>query len=77
MNLVEFRASKALTQQQFADSIGVKQQTIAKYESCKSKPSFDVINRICSTYGVTIQDVWDMFGLDKSDNVDAFENKQE
>lgn len=78
MNLIEFRARNQLTQQQFAESIGVRQQTIAKYETSKSKPSLDVINRISSVYEITIQEVWEMFRLNeliKSDNVDAFDEK--
>ena len=48
----ELRKKIGLTQQDFADRIGVKQSTIATYEMGRNEPSNPIINAICSTYNV-------------------------
>lgn len=50
--LKELRKSLKLTQQEFADRIGVKRNTIAQYESGRNAPIDAVITLICRTYGV-------------------------
>lgn len=51
--LKELRKSLNLTQQEFADKIGVKRNTIAQYESGRNAPIDAVITLICRTYGVS------------------------
>ena len=46
------RKALGLTQQKFADGMGVKQNTIAQYESGRNEPLDAVITLICRTYGV-------------------------
>ena len=41
-----------LTQQEFADHIGIKRNTIANYESGRNEPVDSVISLICREYGV-------------------------
>ena len=41
-----------LTQQEFADRIGIKRNTIANYESGRNEPVDSVISLICREYGV-------------------------
>lgn len=48
----ELRKTLGLTQQRFADGMGVKQNTIAQYESGRNTPIDAVINLICRTYNV-------------------------
>ena len=46
------RKSLKLTQLAFAESIGMKQNTIASYEMGRVAPSDAAINNICKTFGV-------------------------
>lgn len=48
----ELRKALGLTQQKFADGMGVKQNTIAQYESGRNEPLDAVVTLICRTYGV-------------------------
>ena len=48
----ELRKALGLTQQKFADAMGVKQNTIAQYESGRNAPIDAVITLICRTYDV-------------------------
>lgn len=41
-----------LTQQEFADKIGMKRNTIANYESNRNEPSNSVISLICREFNV-------------------------
>ena len=50
--LKELRKTLNLTQQEFAEKIGVKRNTIAQYESGRNAPIDAVITLICRTYGV-------------------------
>lgn len=70
----ELRKALGLTQQKFADGMGVKQNTIAQYESGRNAPIDAVITLICRTYGVN--ETWlrtgegDMFvARDRSDAI--------
>ena len=49
----ELRNFLGLTQQQFADSLGIKRNTIAKYETGRGDPIDAVVSLICNTYNVT------------------------
>ena len=50
--LKEVRKVLGLTQQEFADTIGSKRNTIAKYETETNVPSTAVISLICSKFNV-------------------------
>ena len=41
-----------LTQQEFADKIGIKRNTVANYEINRNEPSNAVITLICKTYNI-------------------------
>ena len=41
-----------MTQQKFADAIGVKQNTVAQYEMGRNTPIDSVLNLICREYNV-------------------------
>ena len=57
----ELRKSLGLTQAAFAEKIGVKQNTIAQYESGRNNPTDAVLALICREYGVT--EVWLRTGI--------------
>ena len=50
--LKKLRKELDLTQQAFADKIGMKQNTIAQYEMGRTTPSDAIIFSICREYGV-------------------------
>lgn len=51
----ELRKVLGLTQQKFADSLGVKRNTIAQYESGRNAPIDAVLSLICREFGVNEQ----------------------
>ena len=51
-NIKELRVRLRLTQQEFADKIGVKRNTVATYEMGRSTPSEAAIVLICREFGV-------------------------
>ena len=86
--LKKLRNKLNLTQQEFADKIGSKRNTIAKYETSTNTPSTAVITLICKTFNVNEE--WlrtgigemfveeDFFSLDdyaKSNNLTDIEKK--
>ncbi|WP_306542065.1 helix-turn-helix domain-containing protein [Acidaminococcus intestini] len=48
----ELRKALGLTQQKFADKIGVKQNTVAQYEMGRNQPIDTVITLICKEFNV-------------------------
>ncbi|MFR4200837.1 MAG: helix-turn-helix domain-containing protein [Flavonifractor plautii] len=48
----ELRKALGLTQQKFADKIGVKQNTVAQYEMGRNQPIDTVIALICREFNV-------------------------
>ena len=56
----EIMANKKLSQQKFADMIGVNQTTVSQWLLGKKKPSYDSINFICKTFDITPNDFFGM-----------------
>ena len=54
--LKQLRKTLGLTQQEFADKIGSKRNTIAKYETNTNTPSAAVISLICREFDVN--EIW-------------------
>lgn len=52
----EARKSKGMTQQAFADAIGLKRNTVATYEMGKAMPSDRTISDICREFNVN--EIW-------------------
>lgn len=48
----ELRKYLGLTQQDFAEKIGVKQNTVATYEMGRNEPGAPIIHSICSAFNV-------------------------
>lgn len=61
MNLKELRETHKLTQSELAEIIGVKQSCIGNYENGSRHPRPIVAERISHTFGLTIEEVWNMF----------------
>lgn len=53
IRLKQLRKSLGLTQQSFADKIGMKQNTIAQYEMGRTTPSDAIIFSICREFNVS------------------------
>lgn len=72
----ELRKALGFTQQQFADALGVKRNTISQYEIGRNAPIDAVISLICREFGVS--EAWlrngegEMF-VPKSRNEELFE----
>ena len=49
----ELRKHLGLTQQEFADRIGVKQNTLSQYESGRNDPIDAVVSLICREFGIS------------------------
>ena len=49
----ELRKKLNLTQQEFADKIGMKRNTVANYETNRNEPSNSVISLICREFNVS------------------------
>jgi len=56
----KLRRSLDLTQQEFADRIGVKRNTVATYEGGRNEPVDSVVSLICREFGV--REEWLRFG---------------
>jgi transcriptional regulator with XRE-family HTH domain len=48
----ELRNQLTMTQQEFADRLGIKRNTVAQYEICRNEPQEAVINLICREFNV-------------------------
>ncbi len=51
--LLKLRKEKGLSQEEFADSLGVTRQTVSKWETKESKPDIDKIEAICRLYNIS------------------------
>lgn len=56
----EVRKSEQLTQQKFAERIGIKQNTVAQYEMGRNVPIDAIITAICREFG--INESWLRYG---------------
>ena len=66
--LIILREEKGLSQQQFADRLGVSRQTVFRWESGKSVPSAAQIKNICSEFGL---DANEFLSGEKAEDGDA------
>lgn len=51
--LKQLRKNRALTQKELGDRIGLSKAVVSKYENGMGYPTFDVLIRIASFFGVT------------------------
>lgn len=57
ISLASARVNASLTQQEAASLIGVSRNTIQSWESYKTAPNIDVVQKICEVYNVNINDL--------------------
>lgn len=75
----KIRRDLDLTQQEFADRIGIKRNTIANYETGRNEPTDPVVSLICREFGVSEE--WlrngtgEMFAPDASGELEALVKK--
>ncbi len=55
-NIKFLRKKKGLTQQQFADQIGIKRSLVGAYEEERAEPKYDLLKTIASFFDVTVDD---------------------
>ncbi|TDO24104.1 XRE family transcriptional regulator [Pedobacter duraquae] len=55
-NLKYLRKKKGLTQQQFADEIGIKRSLVGAYEEDRAEPKYDLLKRIAEYHDFTIDE---------------------
>ncbi|MBB2148493.1 XRE family transcriptional regulator [Pedobacter gandavensis] len=55
-NLKYLRKKKGLTQQQFADAMGIKRSLIGAYEEDRAEPKYDLLKKIAEYYELTIDE---------------------
>lgn len=55
-NIRDLRKILNITQQEFADKIGSKRNTVAKYETAANTPSAAVVSLICR--GFNVNEIW-------------------
>ncbi len=53
-NLTKYRKMCGFTQQQIADMLNLNRTTYTKYETGVSEPSFEILKKIVSIYGVDV-----------------------
>lgn len=57
INLKKLRTDKGLSQQECADSLGIKRTTLANYENGVSEPDIDKIKEIANFFGKSLDDM--------------------
>ena len=57
LTLKAARVNRGLSVKEVADSVGVTEDTIYRYESGKSSPKISVVVKMVELYGVTISDI--------------------
>ena len=55
--MIKLRKIKNLTQQGFAEEVGVSRQSVYKWESGQSYPDVEKLLKIARTFGVTVDDM--------------------
>ncbi len=67
-NLKKLRTARSLTQASFGNRVGLSKAVVSKYENGLGYPSFDVLIRIASFFGVTTDY---LLGVSSSKTVDV------
>jgi transcriptional regulator with XRE-family HTH domain len=55
-NIKFLRKKKGLTQQQFADQVGIKRSLVGAYEEERAEPKYDLLKNIASFFEITVDD---------------------
>ena len=68
------RKEKNLTQEQFAEKIGVSNKTISKWENGKCMPDYSVIEILCKELDVTVSELLD--GEENEKSIRLYDEKE-
>ena len=69
------RKEQNLTQEQLAETLGVSNKTISKWENGKCMPDYGIIQKLCEALGVTLPELMD--GEDAADSsVRVYDDEQ-
>ena len=55
-NIKYLRKKKGLTQQQFADELGIKRSLVGAYEEERAEPKYDLLKRIALYFDISVDD---------------------
>ena len=55
-NIKFLRKKKGLTQQQFADQVGIKRSLVGAYEEERAEPKYELLKTIASFFEISIDD---------------------
>ena len=56
-NLKFLRKGKKITQQQFADIMGIKRASVGAYEEDRAEPKYELLKKIAEFYGLTMDEL--------------------
>ncbi len=56
-NLKYLRKKKGLTQQQFADEMGIKRASVGAYEEDRAEPKYELLKKIATFYDLTMDEL--------------------
>lgn len=73
--IAQKRKEKNLTQEQFAQRLGVSNKTVSKWECGKCMPDYGIVESVCQELGITLSELMD--GETKAeDSVRVYDNQQ-
>ena len=52
------RKEKNLTQEQLAETLGVSNKTVSKWECGKCMPDYGIVKPLCQELGITVSELW-------------------
>src|SRR5690606_38203669 len=56
-NLRYLRKRKGLTQQQFADLMGIKRSLVGAYEEYRAQPKYDLLKKMAAYFGLSMDEL--------------------
>lgn len=56
-NLKYLRKKKGLTQQQFAEQLGIKRASVGAYEEARAEPRYDLLDKIADFYNLSMDEL--------------------
>ncbi|MGN1342754.1 MAG: helix-turn-helix domain-containing protein [Bacilli bacterium] len=65
--IAECRKSKKLTQEQLAEKIGVSRKSISRWENGNSMPDYSILDILCNTLDVSINELYYGKKMEKED----------
>ena len=63
--IMEKRKEKSMTQEQFAEKLGVSNRSISRWENGKTMPDFSLFPKICETLEISVSELLEGKGIQK------------